>query len=69
MKHISTLLTGFALALTVSAVQADDKPRTPQQNRMAQCNKEAVGKTGDERKQLMKTCLSARKDSAEPAKS
>lgn len=29
---------------------------------MAMCNKEAVGKKGDERKGFMKTCLSAKKD-------
>lgn len=69
IKQLPTLLAGFALALSVTAAQADDKPRTPQQNRMAQCNKEAAGKTGDERKQLMKTCLSVRKDTAQPAKS
>lgn len=37
--------------------------RTPQQNKMATCNKDAEGKKGDERKAFMKSCLSAK---AEP---
>lgn len=36
--------------------------KTPQQNKMAVCNKEAEGKKGDERKDFMKTCLSAKKE-------
>jgi hypothetical protein len=36
----------------------EDKPLTPQQQKMATCNKEAVGKAGDERKAFMKECLS-----------
>lgn len=34
---------------------------TAQQEKMATCNKEATGKTGDERKAFMKECLSAPK--------
>jgi hypothetical protein len=33
---------------------------TPQQEKMKACNAEATGKTGDERKAFMKTCLSAK---------
>jgi hypothetical protein len=47
---------GFGLA------RAEDKVKSPQQNKMAMCNKQAVGKTGDERKGFMKTCLSAKRD-------
>lgn len=32
--------------------------KTTQQNKMVSCNKEAKGKTGDERKAFMKDCLS-----------
>jgi len=32
--------------------------KTAQQNKMVQCNKEAKGKKGDERKTFMKECLS-----------
>lgn len=31
--------------------------KTSQQNKMVSCNKEAQGKTGDERKVFMKNCL------------
>ncbi len=50
----------LSLGLTVTAAQAADdaKKATPQQNRMAECNKEAGDKKGDERKAFMKSCLS-----------
>jgi hypothetical protein len=35
---------------------------------MAMCNKEATGKTGDERKGFMKTCLSAGKNDVQQGK-
>jgi hypothetical protein len=34
------------------------KAKTSQQNKMVNCNKEAKGKTGDDRKAFMKECLS-----------
>lgn len=42
-----------------TALAADTK-MTPQQEKMKACNTEATGKTGDERKAFMKTCLSAK---------
>ena len=39
------------------------KAKTPQQEKMAHCNDEAAGKTGDERKAFMKSCLSAKQAS------
>ena len=62
------LLTLVALGLTLSfgAAQAQDKAKTPQQTKMAACNKDAVDKKGDERKAFMKTCLSAKKEAAAP---
>jgi len=39
------------------------KAKTPQQQKMAQCNDQATGKTGDDRKAFMKTCLSAKQAS------
>jgi hypothetical protein len=36
--------------------------KTAQQSKMATCNKDAVGKKGDERKAFMKECLSAKKE-------
>ncbi len=60
-KLLSTLTIGTALVFGLAA-HAEEKAKTPQQNKMAMCNKEAVGKKGDERKDFMKTCLSAKKD-------
>jgi protein involved in temperature-dependent protein secretion len=61
----------IALALTAaaaaSALAADSKPaaaataspaKSAQQQKMTQCNKDATGKKGDERKAFMKACLS-----------
>ena len=62
MKH---LITALALAFAASgsfaashAAAAPMKEKTPQQEKMAMCNKDASGKTGDERKAFMKDCLS-----------
>ncbi len=48
----------FALAPAALAV-------TPQQQRMGDCNKEATGKKGDERKAFMKECLSGKPAAAQ----
>ncbi len=50
-----------ALALMAPAAHAQDK-KTPQQEKMASCNKEAGDKTlkGDERKAFMSNCLKAK---------
>ncbi len=68
MKKFSFSLLALAMALGCGLAQAQEKAKTPQQNKMAMCNKEAVGKTGDERKGFMKTCLSAKKE-GQPGKS
>lgn len=51
----------FALAPAALAL-------TPQQQRMGECNKEATGKKGDERKAFMKTCLSGKQAAAQDAR-
>ena len=65
MKFVAT---AFALVLatamgTSSAFAAADpapaKSLTPQQQKMKECNAQATGKTGDERKAFMRTCLKA----------
>ena len=61
MKTTLQLLV-VGIALVSASAHATDKERTPQQNKMAMCNKEATGKTGDERKGFMKTCLGAGKE-------
>lgn len=40
--------------------KAPSAKQTSQQNKMKTCNANAKGKTGDERKVFMKTCLSAK---------
>ena len=59
-------LLGLSLALCAgsafAAADAASAPagKTPQQNKMATCNKEAGDKKGDERKAFMKECLGAK---------
>jgi hypothetical protein len=60
MKKFLTLLA-IGLSLSLGAAHAaDQKAKTPQQNKMGTCNKEAGDKKGDERKAFMKECLSAK---------
>ncbi len=56
------LIALMSLAFVVTTAHA-----TPQQDRMKACNKDATGKKGDERKQFMKECLSAKKTDAPAA--
>ena len=61
MKTLLAVLTASALALAATtAMAADDKANTPQQNKMATCNKEAGDKKGDEREKFMSECLKAK---------
>jgi hypothetical protein len=59
LKTILIAITLAAATLAAPARAADAAP-TSQQSRMAVCNKEAVGKKGDERKAFMKQCLSSK---------
>jgi len=65
----STFALVLATALGASAAFAADpapaKQLTPQQQKMKDCNAQATGKTGDERKAFMSTCLKG--GSAAPA--
>ena len=72
MKKLLTLLAmGLTLSLgaahAADAPAADAKAKTPQQNKMGTCNKEAGDKKGDERKAFMKNCLSAKPAAAAPS--
>jgi hypothetical protein len=60
MKYLLTALTVAFASFAVPAYAADAP--TAQQSKMGTCNKEAVGKKGDERKAFMKSCLSAKKE-------
>ena len=70
LKTQFSLSLALAIALVSGAAIAKEtdtsaKTLTPQQQRMVDCNKEATGKTGDERKTFMSTCLKG--ESAAPA--
>jgi hypothetical protein len=52
MKH-ALLMVAALTALSAAPVMAE----TSQQNRMKECNTQAKGKTGDERKTFMSACL------------
>lgn len=58
----------FAIAGASFAATAPEtaKVRTPQQQRMSDCNKQATGKKGDDRKAFMSSCLKG-KSVAAPA--
>ena len=58
-KLLAVVFLTLPLVAT-SALAADKKELTPQQSKMASCNKDATGKKGDERKAFMKTCLSGK---------
>jgi hypothetical protein len=58
---LKNVLIAACLALPLAAVAADEKKEmTPQQQKMASCNKEAGDKklAGEDRKKFMSTCLS-----------
>jgi hypothetical protein len=57
-KLLSLIAVGIALSL--GSAYAADAPATKQQTKMADCNKDAGEKKGDERKAFMKSCLSAK---------
>jgi psiF repeat len=56
MKPLLALIVCASALLGPALVHAE----TAQQSKMTQCNKDAAGKTGDERKAFMKDCLSAK---------
>jgi len=58
---IGKLLIAACFVMPVAALAADEKPLTPQQQKMTDCNKQAGEKkmSGDERKQFMSSCLKA----------
>jgi hypothetical protein len=62
MKIQSAIATLVLGAVLVSPVFAQNS----QQTKMADCNKQATGKKGDDRTAFMKTCLSAKPAAAAP---
>jgi hypothetical protein len=72
MKHLMTVLALSVACLSTTAFAADAAPGAAapmgkQQSKMADCNKDAADKKGDDRKAFMKTCLS-NKPAPEPKK-
>jgi len=60
MKFAHTAVFALAMAFGSNGAFAADAPAktlTPQQQRMKDCNAQATGKKGDERKAFMSTCL------------
>jgi len=75
LKAKLSLALAFALALGCGIASAQDtkatdkaaaKPLTAQQQRMVDCNKQATGKTGEERKTFMSACLKGDSTAAAP---
>ena len=60
---LKPILIAALVAVPMCSVAADDKAKTPQQEKMASCNKEAgdQGLKGDDRKKFMSDCLSKAK--------
>ena len=66
MKQLITALAiAFSACGSLAASHAAGAPvKTPAQDKIALCGKQAGDKTGKERDDFMKTCLSAKKDMA-----
>jgi len=70
-RKMKNLLIALCLTLAAgSAFAKDEKAASPQQSKMADCNKEAKEKAmkGDDRKAFMKSCLSNKAAAAEEKK-
>ena len=61
MKNFFACLMLALPLVATPALAQDKKESTKQQGKMAECNKSAEGKKGDERKAFMKSCLSDKK--------
>jgi hypothetical protein len=68
MKKLLPLIAALGLACSAGLAYAADGAPNPQHQRMAACNQEAAGKTGDARKAFMKECLSAKKKASQQEK-
>ena len=63
MKSFIGILV-VAMGLAMGTAQAAENT---QQTKMGECNKQAGDKKGDDRKDFMKTCLSAKKETPQQA--
>jgi len=67
MNYAATAALALALSLAAGTTFAADAPTkavTPQQQRMKDCNTQATGKHGDERKAFMSACLKGNSSAA-----
>jgi hypothetical protein len=64
---MKSIIGVFALAVLLS-VNVSHAAENKQQSKMTECNAQAAGKKGDERKAFMKECLSAKKETPQQAK-
>ena len=69
MKKLIGVLALALFAVTAQAKEEPKKELTPQQQRMKQCNADAKGKSGAERKTFMKECLGGKTSAAAAAAS
>ena len=67
MKPLTAAVLALALTFAAGTAFAADTPAktlTPQQQRMKDCNVQAKGKKGEERRAFMSTCLKGGKTTA-----
>ena len=64
---MKALLAALLFAVAGTALAAEPAEKPSQQNRMKQCNQDATGKKGDERKQFMSACLKGESPAAAAA--
>lgn len=62
---VVVVVAQLAWSPAVLSQEAAQKPVTPQQQRMRDCNREATGMKGEERKAFMKECLSGKRDATQ----
>ena len=70
MKQWLSISAALAMAFSTTAFAADapaSGAMTAQQSKMGDCNKQATGKKGDDRKAFMMSCLSGGTAAAAPA--
>ena len=63
---VASVALAFAASTAFAAPQDAASAKNSQQQRMTDCNKQATGKTGDDRKAFMSSCLKGQ--SAAPTK-
>ena len=70
MKYLKRLTLTFLVGMFACGLAAaqEKKAANPQQTKMAECNKEAGDRKGDDRKKFMSSCLKKDKPMTQQAK-